>query len=79
MKVNEGKTEILLFGKDSPNVIINVRGTAVESKDSIKALGIQLDKGLTWKPHVTSLKKKGYENCRWSEDGQKQIKSERSN
>jgi len=58
MKVNEGKTEILLFGKNSPNIIINVRGTAVESKDSIKALGLQLDKGLTWKPHVTSLKNK---------------------
>jgi len=58
MKVNDEKTEILLFGKNSPNVAINVRGTSVQSKDSIKALGLHLDKGLTWKPHVASLKSK---------------------
>jgi len=58
MKVNEEKTEILLFGKESPNVILNVKGAAVESKSSLKALGIEIDKGLTWKPHISTLKKR---------------------
>jgi len=30
---------------------------AVESKEHIKALGIQIDKCMAWAPHVTSLKK----------------------
>jgi len=58
MKVNEEKTEIMLFGKTSPRVLVNVKGTAVESKDHMKALGIVIDKGLTWGPHIASLKKR---------------------
>jgi len=58
MKVNEEKTEIILFGKNNPPVTINVKGTAVESKASIKALGIVIDKGLTWNDHVSALKKR---------------------
>jgi len=46
------------FGKDKPNVLINVKGSPVESKDHIKALGIIIDKELSWRPHVTALKKK---------------------
>jgi len=57
MKVNEEKTEIMFFGKNSQNVLANVKGTAVESKDCMKALGIVIDKGLTWGPHISSLKK----------------------
>jgi len=38
MKVNEDKTEIILFGKDNPNILINVKGAAVESKSKIKSL-----------------------------------------
>jgi len=48
----------LRFGKDSLNILINVKGEAVESKDNIKALGIRIDKGLNWAPHVSSLKKR---------------------
>jgi len=47
MKVNKRKTEIVLFGKTQPNVLINVKESAVESKDCIKALGVLIDKGLT--------------------------------
>jgi len=58
MKVNQSKTEIIAFGKDQPPVSINVKGTQVETKEVIKALGIQIDKGLTWTPHIQSLKKR---------------------
>jgi len=58
MKVNEEKTEIVLFGKKPQNITLNVKGTAVESKEAIKALGIVIDKGLTWNHHVTALKKR---------------------
>jgi len=36
---------------------VNVKGTAVESKESMKALGVVIEKGLTWGPHISSLKK----------------------
>jgi len=39
-------------------IIINVKGSAVETKEVIKALGVQIDKGLTWIPHIASLKKR---------------------
>jgi len=58
MKVNEDKTELILFGKDQPELLVNVKGTAIESKDQIKALGIIIDKEISWRPHVTTLKKK---------------------
>jgi len=58
MKVNEGKTEIMLFGRENPKVLINVKGEPVESKDQIKALGIIIDKGLSWRPHISLLKKR---------------------
>jgi len=48
----------MLFGRDSPNVLLNVKGVPVESKDSMKALGVQIDKGLTWQSHISSLKKR---------------------
>jgi len=37
--------------KDLPKVLVNVRGSPVESKDSIKALGVQIDKELNTSPH----------------------------
>jgi len=58
MKLNEEKTEIIVFGKDNPSVLINVKGAAVESKNQIKALSILVYNGLTWRPHVTALKKR---------------------
>jgi len=58
MKVNEDKTEVILFGKDQPKVLVNVKGTPIESKNQIKALGIIIDKEILWRPHVTTLKKK---------------------
>jgi len=58
MKVNEAKTEIIIFGKNLPSSKVKVKGVDVETKDSIKALGVQIDKELSWKPHITKLKKR---------------------
>jgi len=58
MKVNQSKTEIIVFGKNQSTAVINVKGTAVETKEVIKALGVQIDKSLSWTPHITSLKKR---------------------
>jgi len=58
MKVNEAKTEIMIFGKNMPSTNINVKGVAVATKDCIKALGVQIDKDLSWKTHITTLKKR---------------------
>jgi len=58
MKVNESKTEIIHFGVASPNLVLNVKGSAVETRSCIKTLGIHLDKGLTWNEHISSLKRR---------------------
>lgn len=47
MKVNKNKMKIILFGKDEPKILANVKGIAVESKPCIKALGVQIDKALS--------------------------------
>jgi len=58
MKVNESKTEIIIFGKKIPSTKIKVKGVDVETKDNIKALGVLIDKELSWKPHISGLKKR---------------------
>jgi len=58
MKVNEAKTEIILFGKNRPITQVTVKGARVEMKECIKALGVQIDKELSWKDHVATLKKR---------------------
>jgi len=58
MKVNQSKTEIIAFGKDQQTTLINVKGMAVETKETMKALGITIDKGLTWAQHINNLKKR---------------------
>lgn len=57
MKVNEAKTEIIIFGKNMPSSNVTVKGVAVATKNCIKALGVQIDKELSWKTHIATLKK----------------------
>lgn len=58
IKVNHAKTEVIVFGKEQNKVLINVKGSPVELKDCIKALGIQIDKDLSWKTHISNLKRR---------------------
>jgi len=58
MKVNEAKTEIIIFGKNMPSSNVSVKGVNVATKECIKALGVQIDKDLSWKTHIATLKKR---------------------
>jgi len=58
MKVNEAKTEIIIFGKNTPPSNVIVKGVTVTTKDCIKALGVQIDKDMSWKTHISTLKKR---------------------
>jgi len=58
MKVNQSKTEIMAFGRDQQTTVISVKGMAIETKEAMKALGVTIDKGLTWAPHINNLKKR---------------------
>ena len=49
MVVNESKTEVMWIGqKDPPQPSLNVNGTVCSFVNSIKALGVHIDKDLTW-------------------------------
>ena len=53
LKVNQGKTEICLFSKrDSAPIRIRIDGSTIESKKSIKVLGVVFDSKLNWSDHV---------------------------
>jgi hypothetical protein len=55
LKVNEEKTEIVIFYKDNCNpedVLIN--GTIIRTKATMKVLGITMDTTLTWNEHVNN-------------------------
>jgi hypothetical protein len=56
LKVNEVKTEIVIFYKDNcnpENVLIN--GTVVITKATMKVLGTTMDTTLTWNEHVNKV------------------------
>lgn len=56
MKCNMSKTEIILFGGLSFD--IELQGCFVKPLDTMKVLGITLDKDLSWEPFVTKLTNK---------------------
>jgi hypothetical protein len=51
--VSQGKTKICLFSKcDTAPVRIRFDGTTIESKKSIKVLGVVFDSKLNWSDHI---------------------------
>jgi hypothetical protein len=53
LKVNQGKTENCFFSKrDTALVRIKFDGTTIESKKSIKVLGVVFDSKLNWSDHI---------------------------
>jgi len=50
MKCNMTKTELIIF--DSDELEIDIRGTTVKSSESMKMLGMIVDKRLTWEMHM---------------------------
>jgi hypothetical protein len=53
MKVNESKTEVLVFSKKGETIAeFDIAGTKVKSGTTMKALGVIFDNNLSWKPHI---------------------------
>ena len=57
MKSNDDKCHLFVANKD--NLTINLGCETIKSSDSVKLLGITIDKQLNFKEHVTKLCKKG--------------------
>lgn len=69
--VNEGKTEVIVFHRyHHREISIDLRGTKIVSKASIKALGVHIDENLRWGEHVEQIVKK----CKRTLHGLKQIR-----
>ena len=59
LKVNEIKTELCLFYKlDFAPVTINIRGSAITSKNTMGVLGVLFDSKLQWVQHIALAIKK---------------------
>jgi hypothetical protein len=58
LNLNLGKTNYLLFRKQSCGTQINYRGKTINRATSSKMLGLILDDQLTWEPHIEHLKNK---------------------
>jgi hypothetical protein len=66
LRLNATKTKLVIFrAKNKPMTTINVvmDGVTLEIVDTVKFLGVTLDSGLTWKPHIISLCKKLRKSC----------------
>jgi len=61
MVVNQSKTEIVVFSRNGDHekskIVLN-DGTILESKNSIKALGVWFDHRLKWDTHIKDLRKR---------------------
>ena len=63
LKVNQNKTEICIFHKNSCEVSnIMVDGTIVQTSDSINVLGVEFDSKLQWSKHISKTIKKAYKS-----------------
>lgn len=55
MIVNPQKTELIYFSqKTNPNIVLKLDQIEIKSQSSIKALGITIDRDLTWSLHVNN-------------------------
>ena len=63
MKVNASKTQLLVLGtkpmlRNMPRITLNVRGATIEESDTVKNLGLLMDRSLTYEPHINHLSRK---------------------
>ena len=54
MKLNPAKTEFLTFGRDK-NMTVTIEGKTISESMSVRLLGININKRLSWSGHVDSL------------------------
>ncbi|KAJ7385917.1 hypothetical protein OS493_012245 [Desmophyllum pertusum] len=50
----------MILRKSSYNYDLRIVDNTIKSEDTLKILGVTLDKSLTFKPHVTEMLKKTY-------------------
>jgi len=63
MMVNHSKTELILFTKkrellSMAKIKLTVGNTKISSINSIKALGVNVDKNLDWNSHINALQRR---------------------
>ena len=59
LKLNEDKTEVVLFYRnDHAPIIITLNGIIIKTKTSMNVLGVQFDSKLTWHDQVNKAIKK---------------------
>jgi len=59
MKVNESKSEAVIFGKKAQSGIdINIGDVVIKTTEVMKVLGITFDSKLSWEAHISCLLKK---------------------
>lgn len=58
MKVNEGKSHLLVFGSNDEEVSVSISGSLMQESDEEKLLEEILDRRLNFKNHVSNLCKK---------------------
>lgn len=63
LSLNLEKTKFMVFAKRSKDIVsLSINGVNIEKVSEFKFLGVTLDENLTWKPHVSYVKKKVSKN-----------------
>ena len=65
LKINVGKTQLMTLGGQSfkpkwQQVDVQLHGTTIPERDSVRYLGLAIDKDLSWKTHVSNVRKKAF-------------------
>ena len=63
MKVNEQKTQMIVLGthqmlRNTPAVTLSFNGSLIHESETVKNLGVTIDRNLTYQPHVDALNRK---------------------
>lgn len=60
LSLNLKKTKFMIFGnrKKDESIVLSIAGTKIMKVREIRFLGVLLDEGLTWKPHISHIQKK---------------------
>jgi len=63
MKVNESKTELIIFSKKAKKITINANKHLITSKNKIKVLGVWFDNKLQWNDQITMITESARKLC----------------
>ena len=62
LRMNVAKTQLMIFSRKVPAssnpIKINVRGVDIEASNTIKCLGVSIDKDLKWESHTNNIRNK---------------------